>query len=295
MSEAETIRDTTIIPAGQVDCHGMTSPGRVHSLNADCLLVADLTPYLNPSPDSHSSIGEEVRSGQLLIVADGVGREWLGQRASALAVEYLKSSILTPSFRHPSGQRDDDELVDELQTTLSNCQERLREIATHTPDYAGMGTTITLAYIAWPRLVLAHVGDSRCYLHRIAYLDRLTTDHTIAERMISEGYVSREQLQLSRWHNVLWNTISASKQDAAPEIRRMRLRVGDTLLLCTDGLTRHLSERQIREALEENTSSREACKRLIEMANAQGGEDNITAIVARFHHAVRPAQVHNSR
>jgi PPM family protein phosphatase len=163
-------------------------------------------------------------------------------------------------------------------------------MAARTPDYSGMGTTVTLAYIAWPRLVLMHVGDSRCYLHRIAYLDRLTTDHTVAERMISEGYVSREQLQSSRWHNVLWNTVSASKQDASPEVRRMRLRIGDTLLLCTDGLTRHLSERQIREALEENVSSRETCKQLIEMANAQGGEDNITVIVARFHHAPRPPQ-----
>jgi protein phosphatase len=116
-------------------------------------------------------------------------------------------------------------------------------------------------------------------------LDRLTTDHTVAERMISEGYVSREQLQQSRWHNVLWNTISASQQDAAPELRRLRLRVGDSLLLCTDGLTRHLSERQIREALQEGAPARPTCERLIEMANAQGGEDNITVVVARFHHS----------
>jgi PPM family protein phosphatase len=84
---------------------------------------------------------------------------------------------------------------------------------------------------------------------------------------------------------VLWNTISASKQDAAPELRRLRLRIGDALLLCSDGLTRHLTERQIREALHENMSARQTCERLIEMANTRGGEDNITVIVARFHHA----------
>src|SRR5215208_4822408 len=115
MSEADTIRDTTIIPAGQIDCYGMSSPGRVHSLNADSLLVADLTPYLNRAARSNgASSGDQsnLRPGQLLIVADGVGREWLGQRASNLAVEYLRDAILTPAFRHPVGQRDDDELVD---------------------------------------------------------------------------------------------------------------------------------------------------------------------------------------
>jgi protein phosphatase len=250
--------------------------------------VGDLTPYLNPAQRANgNSRGDHanLQPGQLLIVADGVGREWLGQRASKLAVEYLQDAILTPAFRHPTGQRDDDELVDELLAAVHSCQERMRRVAGRTPDYAGMGTTLTLAYVAWPRLVLLHVGDSRCYLYRIAYLDRLTTDHTVAERMISEGYVTREQLQSSRWHHVLWNTISASKQDASPEARRMRLRVGDSLLLCSDGLTRHLSDRQIREALEENSSARETCNRLVEMANSRGGEDNITVIVARFQHS----------
>ena len=107
MSEADTIRDTTIIPAGQIDCYGMSSPGRVHSLNADSLLVGDLTPYLNPTGCANgNSHGDHanLQPGQLLIVADGVGREWLGQRASKLAVEYLQDAILTPAFRHPTGQ-----------------------------------------------------------------------------------------------------------------------------------------------------------------------------------------------
>jgi PPM family protein phosphatase len=279
MSEIKTIRDTAVSPVGQVECHALTTSGRVHSLNADSLLVADLTPFLNPSEGAGAF---SVRPGQLLMVADGIGREWLGQRASNLAIDWLRKAILSPSFRHPDDQRDDDELVDELQATLLDCQQRLRKAAAQSPDLAGMGTTLTLAYIAWPRLVLLHAGDSRCYLHRIAYLDRLTTDHTVAEKMISEGYVSRQQLQASRWHNVLWNSLSASKQDVAPEIRRMRLRIGDSLLLCTDGLTRHVNEREIREILEENTSAHEACERLVQLANARGGEDNITVIVARF-------------
>jgi protein phosphatase len=279
MNEADTIRDTRIVPAGRIDCHGMTSPGRVHALNADALLVTDVAPYLPPSQDSG-----DLASGQLLVVADGVGREWLGQRASNLAVEYLRKTILTTAFPHPASQRDDDQLVLALQETFAGCQDRLRRAAEQSADLAGMGTTLTAAYIVWPRLILLHVGDSRCYLHRITYLDRLTTDHTVAERMISEGYVSREQLQQSRWHNVLWNTISASRQDAAPELRRLRLRIGDSLLLCTDGLTRHLSERQIREALQEGISAQRTCERLIEMANARGGEDNISVVVARFQH-----------
>jgi PPM family protein phosphatase len=279
MNEVDTIRDTTIVQVERIDCHGMTSPGRVHALNADALLVADLTPYLQQPAETG-----ELNSGQLLVVADGVGREWLGQRASSMAIEFLRKAILTTSFPHPASQRDDDQLALALQRTVAECQDRLRRAAEQTADLAGMGTTLTAAYIAWPRLVLLHVGDSRCYLHRITYLDRLTTDHTVAERMISEGYVNREQLQQSRWHNVLWNTISASRQDATPELRRLRLRVGDSLLLCTDGLTRHLSERQIREALQEGTSARRTCEQLIEMANARGGEDNITVVVASFHH-----------
>ena len=94
----------------------------------------------------------------------------------------------------------------------------MRRVAGRTPDYARHGDYVNLGVCRVARLVLLHVGDSRCYLYRIAYLDRLTTDHTVAERMISEGYVTREQLQSSRWHHVLWNTISASKQDASPGV-----------------------------------------------------------------------------
>jgi protein phosphatase len=145
-----------------------------------------------------------------------------------------------------------------------------------------MGTTLTLAYLLWPRLYVVHAGDSRCYLLRNARLHQITRDHTVAQRLVDQGILPAEEAEESRWSHVLWNCIGGGAQEMKPDVYKATLRLGDTLLLCTDGLSRCVPEKQIQQILESDRPAEETCKRLIATANAEGGPDNITVVVARF-------------
>jgi protein phosphatase len=141
-----------------------------------------------------------------------------------------------------------------------------------------MGTTLTMAFIAWPVLYVAHVGDSRCYLFRSGTLSRLTTDHTVAQQMLDEGIRTADPE--SQWHHVLWNSLGGSEQIPKPEIAKLELAPGDTVLLCSDGLTKHIGDDEIAATLGAHQTSAALCARLIERANAEGGTDNVTVVIA---------------
>jgi protein phosphatase len=145
---------------------------------------------------------------------------------------------------------------------------------------ADMGTTLTAAYLLWPSLYVAHVGDSRCYLLRDGALSQLTTDHTMANKLKQASDIDLDEN--SPWHHVFWNAIGGGQHATMePEVHRHPQANGDVILLCSDGLSKHASDESIANALDTSTSADEACKRLVAMANADGGSDNITVVVAR--------------
>jgi protein phosphatase len=141
-----------------------------------------------------------------------------------------------------------------------------------------MGTTLTMALVMGQALYVAHVGDTRCYLLRSGELRCLTTDHTMAQR-IAEA--SREPLGAdSQLHHILWNALGATEDLPQPEISRLSLEPADVLLLCSDGLTKHVPDAQITRVLAENAPTGARCQRLVELANAGGGSDNVTVVIA---------------
>jgi protein phosphatase len=143
-----------------------------------------------------------------------------------------------------------------------------------------MGTTLTAAYLLWPSLYVAHVGDSRCYLLRDGALVQLTTDHTMANKLKQASDIDLDES--SPWHHVLWNAIGGGQHASMePELHRHPLSIGDVILLCSDGLNKHATDEEIADAINASPSADEACKRLVAMANAGGGSDNITVVVAR--------------
>ena len=144
-----------------------------------------------------------------------------------------------------------------------------------------MGTTLTFLR-ELPRLYVVHVGDSRCYLLRRAELQQLTRDHTLAALQVECGYADKQDAEKSRLSHVLWNTLGGGSDELYPEISKAGLAVGDTVLLCTDGLSKHLSDEEIAAVLNGVTTAEHACRQLIDEANTAGGKDNVTAIVARF-------------
>jgi protein phosphatase len=141
-----------------------------------------------------------------------------------------------------------------------------------------MATTLTLATVVWPRLYIVQVGDSRCYRLRGGQLQLLTTDQTVAQALRAQG-VPLEQLGGQRLHHVLTSAIGSK---LAPVTTTFDLEWDDVLLLCTDGLTKHLTDDDIRQVLTTSSSAGGACRKLAGQAVKRGGSDNVTVVVGRL-------------
>lgn len=220
--------------------------------------------------------------GQLLIVADGMGGHAAGRKASSVALEQLIIQLLNRMhwFLQLDHDREED-FIDSLKDLLRQAHARILAEAAGNVAERGMGTTLTLAYIVWPRMYVVHAGDSRCYLVRDGHCEQLTTDHTLARQLVESGGLKPEEEAQSRWSNVLWNVLGGSgEQELIAEVRRMDLIEGDVVLLCSDGLTRYLSSETLGEIISEGGGDNESiCHHLVGLANAAGGEDNVTVIV----------------
>jgi len=273
--------------AGKMDCYGRTDIGRRRETNQDQFLIADLVKSMQVH---QTSLGLDHQTrlfghslGKLLVVADGMGGAAAGERASQLAIDALATYVLNTLdwfFRLDAGREQD--FVTELEDALRRCQQEIEREVQKSPRKQGMGTTLTMAYIIWPRLFLLHVGDSRCYQIRDGKMLRLTTDHTVAQQCVEAGTLQPEEAEQSRWSNVLWNFLGRNDDDIAPEVHKVELQLGDSLLLCTDGLTKHVTDERLVKQFRGGKTAREICDGLVAAANEAGGSDNITAIVARF-------------
>jgi protein phosphatase len=276
-----------------LDCFGLTDPGRERAENEDQFLIADLHKTLFVRRTSLASADftrlTGSTQGHLLLVADGMGGAAAGAQAGRIAVAAVVRYVLNtmPWFFRLDDRRADD-LREELAAALRESQEALQSVVEEHPERRGMGTTLTLAYLLASRAYVVHVGDSRCYRYRNGRLDQVTTDHTVAHRLVHKGVLKKEEEALSPWSHVLWNVVGGGTAELNPEVRRFDLRKGDVLLLCTDGLSKQVSDDAIAEVLGLGAGAEETCHRLIGAANAAGGRDNATVVVASLREA-KPA------
>jgi len=272
---------------GKMDCFGQTDRGLRRASNEDHFLIADLNKALRIHQTSLNFDDEEtlfgVSQGMMLLVADGMGGHAAGEHASRLTVESLTHSILNcmPWFFSRDAEGDDD-LRSALERALHRCQERLQHEAKAHPSVQGMGTTLTAAYVHWPRATIVHAGDSRCYLLRGGKLKQVTRDHTLAQQIEDESEFRSTNLLHTRWASVLWNAIGSGNESVKPEVHQFDLHLGDVLLLCTDGLPKHVEPDEIKKALAGDLDARGGCQVLIAQALARGGTDNVTAVIAKF-------------
>jgi len=271
------------------DCAGATDRGRVRESNEDHFLVADLIKSVSVRETS-LPVGDYMRQfaglpGKLLVVADGMGGHAGGRRASSLAIETLAKYVLNTMhwfFRLQENREDD--LVEELKAALIQCQAAIGAAAATEAGRERMGTTLTLAYILWPRAYVIHAGDSRCYLYRGGRLKRVTRDQTMAQKLVDEGVWTPEEAAESKWNHVLWSCINNKPDALNPDVHRFHLEPNDSLLLCTDGLTRHISDEAMAAELARvpGATATDAVGRLVAAANEGGGADNITVVVGHF-------------
>jgi len=268
-------------------CSGATNVGRIRENNQDQFLVAQLRKSMLvgssslPIDDSRSFLGNG--EGQLMVVADGMGGHAAGEKASSMAIQLLTDQLLNRvRWFFTLNDFAEYEFVESLKSMLRETHHRIQEEGRRTASMAGMGTTLTMAYLVWPKLYVLHAGDSRCYLIRNQVVQRLTTDHTLARRMIESGGMKAEDEARSRWSNVLWNVLGGrSGADLVAEVRSATLQEGDEILLCSDGLHRHIDDKKIIEVLRDSATTSIACEAFIKIANDAGGDDNVTVIVAR--------------
>lgn len=268
-----------------VEYAGLTDIGRVRKNNEDHFLIADLVKQLRVTQTSvlppHDGGWKAGVTGQLFVVADGMGGMSGGEVASGLAVETISwyvAKTMPWFYRYQDGR--EEELKDELKHALQVTQDTVKDAAEHS-RHPRMGTTLTLACLLWPRVYVVHAGDSRCYVRRGDELIRMTTDHTLAQKAVDEGVLTQSQADAAGLGNALWNCIGAGQAEVKPEVSHRTLKPGDELLLCSDGLTKRMTDDAILTILKRAETPGLAARALVDAANECGGQDNITVIVAR--------------
>ncbi len=267
------------------DCYGLTDRGKVRDTNEDQFLVASMHKLMNiehTSLPNHTQ--DQLRSGamaRLLLVADGVGGGPAGEEASGLALETVAQYVTTSMrcfYRQERGY-DETELVKDLESSVRMSHTTIQLQASQSVEHTGMATTLTLAHVLWPRAHIVQVGDSRCYLFRDGSLRQVTTDQTLAQGLVDEGVMNPDTANDSPLSGVL---ASAVGNEIFPETFIVQLRLGDVLLLCTDGLTNHVVDETIAEHLCGNQTSEEVCRKLVNTALENGGTDNVTVVVCQI-------------
>ncbi|MEM0926715.1 MAG: protein phosphatase 2C domain-containing protein [Planctomycetota bacterium] len=270
----------------QSETHGLTHIGRKRSTNQDQFLIAELSKSMLVSTSSLTRFDAGRFfggiQGQILLVADGMGGHAGGEKASSLVLEHLIGRLLNSVHWFFQSETDsEEEFVDSLQSLFRDAHARVLNESQEDRTVAGMGTTLTMAYLHWPSMYVVHAGDSRCYLIRNGVAEQITTDHTLAHQMVEAGGMKPEDEATSRWSNVLWNVLGGNAdRELLAEVHRVDLKHDDSVLLCSDGLYRYFEPSEIASMVANQKDASIICQKMIQEANHRGGEDNVTVVVS---------------
>lgn len=260
-----------------ISCFGSTDAGVRRTGNEDAFLIADLSEAENELK-SHRQSALAGNAEILLAVSDGMGGAPAGELASRLAVNAVREALRELPENLGCGGR--------LNRAVEIANERVWQAAQPQSQYPGMGATLTAALVQDGHVCVAQVGNSRAYLIRDHKVTQLTRDQSLVQNLIEAEVLTVEQAPNFPQRHAILQALGHS-----PEIKvamtRFELRPGDYLLLCSDGLSDELNEAEIRFSIENSETLEDACWLLIELANARGGEDNITVLLARVDGAVR--------
>jgi protein phosphatase len=249
----------------RIEAGARTDQGRVRRNNEDCFEIqADLNLY---------------------VLSDGMGGEAHGEVASRLAVQtimdhckHAANSHATPSFGDT--RPDVSERTNRLASAIHLANRKVYEMASSNPGHKGMGATIVAAWMDGQKLSLAHVGDSRAYLLRAGSLDQLTADHSLVAEKVRIGILTPQEADASEMQSVLTRAVGTNESVEVDADEQMLL-AGDSVVLCSDGLSRMVTDPEIASILLTSTSAQNAADRLVDLANENGGVDNVSVIVLR--------------
>jgi protein phosphatase len=268
-----------------VESFGLTDPGRQRPTNQDQFVIATLmrAMWIKQSSLPQDTVRYADDRGHVYIVADGMGGAVGGEKASALAVGAVEEFLLN-ALRWLISLDGSEEMsvLRDFKAALRSADACVYAAASNNPGLRGMGTTLTMAYSLDGDLFIAHVGDSRSYLLRGDVLMQLTRDDTLVQQMVEGGLLPPEKAGEHELRHVITNVVGGDTAGVHVAVHRLRVQAGDVLLLCTDGLTGMLTDDRIKAVLQSCPRPPDACAELARLANEQGGEDNLTVIVARY-------------
>jgi serine/threonine protein phosphatase PrpC len=267
----------------ELDFYGCTHQGLVRKQNEDNFLLSSLHKTMKvistslPNPELLELPSQRLASFSM--VADGVGGHAGGEAASRAALEAMASYVTNAmECFYRADPSHESVFVEALREAAMESHAAVKRAAEASGGAAGMSTTLTLAIGVWPMLYILQVGDSRIYRLRDGVLEQLTRDQTVAQDLVDQGILPRANVFRSPFAHVLSSSIGGQTH---PVVTALLLALGDVHLLCTDGLTKHVTDEQICERLTHLTSSEQVCKALVQDALDGGGTDNVTVVVLR--------------
>jgi protein phosphatase len=242
-----------------IEQYAAVDPGRARSNNEDSVATDD-----------------EVC---LAVLADGMGGYNAGEVASNMATSFIKSE-LGRWLREASAQASDADVRRAMDICVDNANRAIFNAANSNPQYAGMGTTLVVAVFRDGRLLLGHVGDSRCYRLRNGRLQQITRDHSLLQEQIDAGLITPEQAAFSANKNLVTRAVGV-EDTVLLETHQHDVQPGDMFLMCSDGLSDMVDDGTVAHLLQNSAALPDCARTLIEAANDAGGKDNISVILVR--------------
>lgn len=220
---------------------------------------------------------------RLCILADGMGGYNAGEIASGMAVAFIKSEMgrwLSQAGKHANAK----EVRRALEICVENANHSIFNAANSNPQYTGMGTTLVVGVFQEDRFMLGHIGDSRCYRLRSSEFQQITKDHSLLQEQLDAGLITPEQAQTSLNKNLVTRALGV-EDTVMLEVHEHRVEVGDTYLMCSDGLSDMVGDAAIAGVMLGAASLEQKARQLIVAANEAGGRDNISVLLAQAKQA----------
>ena len=267
----------------ELDVYGLTHTGKVRPNNEDAFLLASIHKRVIVQATSLTDQQRlpllDERLVVIAMVADGVGGLAGGEEASALALETAMRYVTESMDCYQRADSTKSRFIEELRAAAMRAHEAVLARKSGEGRRQRMATTLTLYMGVWPNYYLLQVGDSRYYYWRDGTLTQVSRDQTMAQDLVDMGVLSQTAARRTPLAHVLSSALGGDQ--AEPAVTHLPADWGNVHLLCSDGLTKHVSNEQIAARLRDMTSSRQACEALLQDALDGGGSDNVTIVIGR--------------
>lgn len=239
----------------------LTDIGQVRTVDEDSIMATEIS----------FAVNSQDHKFRLLVVADGMGGPGHGDEASKIALNTVSKTVMSGLFEEVS-------LTRLLERGIQNANQDILEYVNKHPKFNGMGTTMVCALIKDDSVYLANIGDSRAYVISSDEIRRITKDHSYVQELIDRGEITEKESRTHPKNNIITKAIGANLI-AKPDTMRLTLNWDESLLLCCDGVIAHLTDEDIHDIIINSNDPQNACQKITDMTNEQGGSDNISLVI----------------